>query len=126
MVATPATTAAAPAPQLGIGNKTPPPIPHPGTTTTFTPPSLSSHPARPTNQSQAFAQLVTDEFYLTIDSAFALVDSALGIKNAGLTAQIQQLQTAIKNNPLNGTPTGNEAEFLGFAFAVEVMASLQP
>jgi hypothetical protein len=62
--------------------------------------------------------------WVALRCSFAAVDSALGIKNGALTAQLQQLQTAIKHNPLNGTLTGNEAELLGLALAVEVMANL--
>jgi hypothetical protein len=66
--------------------------------------------------------LVLEEFELTLDSVLALVEGALHMPHDALDASIAQLHTAIDNDPLTPTSTGQLAILLGEAAALSALS----
>jgi hypothetical protein len=67
--------------------------------------------------------LAIEEFELTIDSVLTLVEGALGMSDAALDATINQLRTAINDDPLMPTFLGELAILLGESAALNALAS---
>lgn len=76
-----------------------------------------------TPRSAGFISRVIEEFELTIDSVLALLEVALGMPHAALDATINQLRTAINDDPLTPTFLRELTIPLGESAAVNVLGS---
>lgn len=74
-----------------------------------------------TPTSAGFLGLAIEEFELTIDTILGLVEGIVDQPDATLDATIAQLQSAINNDPLTPTPTGQLAIMLGQSLALRAL-----
>jgi hypothetical protein len=72
--------------------------------------------------SAGFFGLAIEEFELTVDSVLALIEGALQMPHASLDAAIDQLHTAIANDPLTPTFAGQLAILLGESAALNALS----
>jgi hypothetical protein len=74
-----------------------------------------------TPSSAGFFGLAIEEFELTVNSLLTLIEGAIQMPHASLDAAIDQLHTAIANDPLTPTSEGHLAILLGEIAALNAL-----
>jgi hypothetical protein len=92
-----------------------------GTTTGGGSSSSSGSSSSGTPSSAGLVGLAIEEFELVVDEILTDIEGLLNMPHAALDATIAQLQTAISNDPLTPTSTGQMATSLGESLALKAL-----